>query len=96
MNAPDRLPRMASNHANRGRRGPYSNPTPKEVREARARANDTKPAAAARIRARLRSWENYETDAGMDNHRPMPPGLFELYLIKTGQPLPDWMTRDYP
>ncbi len=83
------LARMG-NHPNRGRqRGPTGNPTPQEVTAARERAGITQTEAAAKIRGQLRSWQGYE-DSGPGNRR-MHPGLFELFLIKTGQPLPDWM-----
>lgn len=83
-------------HENRGRqkRGPYSNPTPTEVLAARTAAGLTQTEAAEKIRGRLRSWQHYEEPIGSDGHRHMPAGMFELFLIKTGQPLPDWMKRD--
>ena len=55
-------------------------PTPAEIRQARDVAGLTQAAAAERIYSTRRTWENWE--AGI---REMHPGLFELFLIKTGQ-----------
>lgn len=84
------------NHHNRSRRtrGPYSNPTPAEVLAAREAAGLTQTEAAIKVRGRLRSWQHYEAPIGTVDHRHMPPGLFELFLIKTGQPVPDWMKAE--
>jgi putative transcriptional regulator len=80
------------NHPNRGRgRSSTSNPTPAEIRAARERAGLTQTEAAAKIRGNLRSWQNWESDENAVEHRRMHPGLFELFLIKCGQPLLDWM-----
>lgn len=80
-------------HPNRSRqkRGPHSNPTPAEVLASREAAGLTQTEAAMKIRGRLRSWQHYEAPIGTPDHRHMHPGLYELFLIKTGQPLPDWM-----
>jgi len=83
-----------ANHENRGRRGPFSNPTPAEIIAAREAARLTQTEAGARVRARLRSWQHWEATPGTEEHRNMPPGLFELFLIKTGQALPSWMKGD--
>ena len=61
-------------------------PTAKEVTEARARAGLTMAAAAAKVRATYKGWEKWES-----GDRRMLQGLFELFLIKTCQPLPRWM-----
>ena len=79
-----------ANHPNRGsrtRRGP----TPAEVRAARDRAKLTQTEAADNVSASLRAWQAYEDDNNSDNARSMHPGLFELFLIKTGQPVPAWL-----
>lgn len=71
-------------HPNRGKnRTPESNPTPAEVRAAREKAGMTLDQAAATIYSTLRAWQNWESE-GEENRR-MHPGLFELFLIKTGQ-----------
>jgi putative transcriptional regulator len=70
---------MTNNHPNRGQRGPNSNPTPAEVRAAREAAGLTQPMAAAVVRGSMRAWQDWESGA-----RRMPPGLFELFQIKTG------------
>lgn len=41
----------------------------------------TQAAAAERIHGRVRTWEDWEA-----GRAKMHPGLFELFLIKTGQP----------
>jgi putative transcriptional regulator len=56
-------------------------PAPAEICKARENAQLTQEAAAARIYSARRSWENWEGGV-----REMHPGLFELFLIKTGQP----------
>lgn len=60
-----------------------SNPTPKQIKDARlsdqaGRLSQT--AAAALIYSTLRTWQDWE--AGVSK---MHPGLWELFLIKTGQ-----------
>ena len=56
-------------------------PTSKQVKAARLAAGMTqKQAAAAILSPNYRTWQNWE--AGI---REMPPGLFELFLLKTGQ-----------
>lgn len=56
-------------------------PAPAEIRAARELAQLTQDAAAARIYSKRRTWENWE--GGIAD---MHPGLFELFLLKTGQP----------
>lgn len=68
-------------------------PTPDEVRQARERAGDTQLKASRRIRGGEKAFEQYES-ASPSNNRRMHPGLFELYLIKTGQPVPDWLKAE--
>ena len=60
-------------------------PTPTAVRDARLAAGLTQTEAAQTVRASLRGWQQWEA-----GHRAMPPGLFELFMLKTGQwPLGD-------
>lgn len=80
-----------SNHPNRSRRPDATrDPRAADVMAARAAAGITQSEAAAKIRGTLRAWQAYE-DAGV-NGRRIHPGLFELFLIKTGQPIPAWLT----
>lgn len=75
-------------HPNRSKRnsGPDANPTPAEVEAARKAAGLTESQAAAVIHASPRAWVGFETSAtDGDLHRRMHPGLFELFLLKTGQ-----------
>lgn len=80
------------NHPNRGRAAdggpkPGATPTPEEIRSAREKAGHTQTEAARLIYSTLRSWQEWETEPRADSAagRRMHPGLFELYLIKTGQ-----------
>lgn len=84
-----------ANHPNRSRRETSAgrSPTPDEVRQARERAGLTQEEAATKIRVTLRGWQYYEGPIGTIEHRHMLPGLFELFLIKTGQPIPSWMNE---
>jgi putative transcriptional regulator len=76
-----------ANHPNRGRRSlaPGITPTPQEIRDARAVAGLSQSVAAAKIHATLRAWQGWEADEGTPDHRRMHPGLFELFMVKTGQ-----------
>jgi putative transcriptional regulator len=56
-------------------------PTVEAIRRARAVAQLTQEAAAERIHGKRRTWEDWES-----GRAKMHPGLFELFLIKTGQP----------
>ncbi len=56
-------------------------PSVAAIKAARSAAGLTQEAAAERIHGELRTWPDWEAGkAGMH------PGLFELFLIKTGQP----------
>ncbi|OVZ55818.1 hypothetical protein CDO44_21905 [Pigmentiphaga sp. NML080357] len=60
-------------------------PPPAAIRLARHTAGLTQAEAADTVRASLRGWQQWEA-----GDRAMPPGLFELFMIKTGQwPLDD-------
>lgn len=60
-------------------------PKPAAIRKARLAAGLTQSEAALAVRASLRAWQQWEA-----GDRAMPPGLFELFMIKTGQwPLGD-------
>ncbi|HEX5077697.1 MAG TPA: helix-turn-helix domain-containing protein [Geminicoccaceae bacterium] len=74
-----------ANHPNRSKRSRSSarNPSPAEIRQARDTAQLTQTQAAEKIGGTLRAWQDYE-----GGQRRMHPGLFELFLIKTGQPKP--------
>ena len=75
-----------TSHPNRSQtnRQAKANPTPAEVRAAREAAGLTQSQAAALIYSNLRSWQNWENDHPVDG-RKCHPGLFELFLLKTGQ-----------
>ena len=57
-------------------------PTAGSVIQARANARPmmTQTAAARLVGVSLKAWQAWEYGVN-----PMPPGLFELFLIKTGQ-----------
>lgn len=55
-------------------------PTPEELRSARNAAGMTQTEAAETVHMSMRAWQQWEGD-----ERTMPPGLFELFMIKTGQ-----------
>lgn len=94
MNA--RLQRMSPpTHPNRSRRtlSAARNPSIDEIRARResavwldASGNERRglsQAQSARIvTSNVRSWENWETDPAMENHRKMPPAVWELFNIK--------------
>ena len=55
-------------------------PTPADVKSARAAAGLTQTQAAALIYKKLLAWQRYES-----GNRSMDVALYELFLIKTGQ-----------
>lgn len=60
-------------------------PKPAAIRNARHAAGLTQTEAADVVRGSLRGWQQWEA-----GDRAMPPGLFELFMLKTGQwPLND-------
>jgi putative transcriptional regulator len=69
-----------------GARGRFEaeRPGPAVIRAARVAAGLTQTAAAQTVRASLRGWQQWEA-----GDRAMPPGLFELFMLKTGQ----WMLK---
>lgn len=71
-----------TNHPNRSSRAksPASNPTTQEIKSARATAGLTQKQSGELILGTSRAWEQYEI-----GNRRMHPGLWELFLIKTGQ-----------
>lgn len=68
-----------ANHPNRGPKGPSSNPQPEEIKAARSAAGLTQTEAAALVHSTLSAWQRWE-----QGERRMPPGLWELFGIKTG------------
>ncbi len=58
------------------------NPTPTEIRAARAATGHSQEVAGAVVYVERITWQTWERGT-----RSMPPGLFELYLLKTGQKL---------
>jgi DNA-binding transcriptional regulator YiaG len=67
------------NHPNRSRAATNAarNPTPDEIRQARASAGLTQTEAAALIYCTLRAWQDWESGA-----RRMHPAFWELWRIK--------------
>jgi putative transcriptional regulator len=55
-------------------------PAPAQVKEARAQTGLTQTDAGRTIHAALRTWQEWEA-----GDSKMHPGLFELFLLKTGQ-----------
>lgn len=55
-------------------------PTGAVIRDARIAADLTQTEAAQTVRVSLRAWQRWEA-----GDRTMPPGLFELFMLKTGQ-----------
>lgn len=55
-------------------------PTVAAIRDARIMADLTQTEAAQTVRVSLRAWQRWEA-----GDRAMPPGLFELFMLKTGQ-----------
>lgn len=60
-------------------------PTPDDIRAARAAAAHTQAEAATLVHAARRSWEAWESTAPGTATRAMPLASWELYLLKTGQ-----------
>jgi putative transcriptional regulator len=58
---------------------PHS-PTPDAVRQARQVAGLTQTEAARTVSASMRAWQQWES-----GKRTMPPGMFELFMLKTRQ-----------
>lgn len=69
-----------ANHPNRGRCNPAANPNPDEIIGMRINAGLTQHQAADLVYSGLRTWQQWEA-----GDRRMHPGLFELFLLKTGQ-----------
>ncbi|MCG9078925.1 helix-turn-helix domain-containing protein [Laribacter hongkongensis] len=55
-------------------------PSPEEIRAAREAVGLSRTAAADLVHSALRTWQQWEA-----GDRGMHPGLWELFLIKTGQ-----------
>ena len=55
-------------------------PSKEQILAARQKSGLSQDAAAEKIYSKRRTWQDWE--AGIAN---MHPGLFELFLIKTGQ-----------
>ena len=79
MNCLTNVIRM-TNHHNRSRaKSPTSNPSPDEIFGMRMSAGLTQQKAAEIVYSGLRTWQQWEA-----GDRRMHPGLFELFLVKTG------------
>lgn len=69
------------NHPNRSRaKSPASNPSKEKILSARLSAGLTQTKAAEIIYSGIRAWQKWES-----GEHKMHPGLFELFLKKTGQ-----------
>jgi len=55
-------------------------PTPQQIIAARHAVNKTQSQCAAIVHTTLRAWQMWEA-----GDRKMPTGLWELFLLKTGQ-----------
>ena len=76
------LPR-ATRHGDRHRAMPENKPhipTPDAVRQARQAVGLTQTEAAKTVSASMRAWQQWES-----GERTMPPGMFELFMLKTRQ-----------
>lgn len=94
MNANAKLaPIVAHTFRTKGNLPATRPPTPAEIRAAREKAGLTQTEAAVKVCATLRGWQNWETEGDSAEHRRMHPGLFKLFLITTGQPVPEWLGR---
>lgn len=69
-----------SNHPNRSASSDTSNPTPEDVKSARATAQLTQAEAAALVYSTLSAWQRWE-----QGERRMHPAIFELFKIKSKQ-----------
>lgn len=82
-----------NNHPNRGKRGPGSNPTPDEIKAARASVGLTQAQAGALIWYSERGWQTYESVPGPESRR-MHPALWRLWKHLAGiEPLPLFKRR---
>ncbi|MEI2416237.1 hypothetical protein V8Z80_08635 [Orrella sp. JC864] len=68
--------------ANHPHRAGRPSPSPEEVRAARGSVGHTQTQAANTVFITLNAWQRYE-----QGDRRMPPGLRELYSLKTGAPV---------
>lgn len=66
------------NHPNRGRSNPASNPTPEQIRAARAGLTQTE--SGRLVYTTLSCWQRWEA-----GERKMHPAIWELFLIKVNK-----------
>lgn len=60
-------------------------PGPAEIKEARKKAKITQREAADMVYVNIRQWQRYEQPEDTANFQHIPLGLWELFLLKTGQ-----------
>ncbi len=64
-------------------------PSPNQVRMAREKSGLSQTAAAQLVSdvgvKGYRTWQRYEAPAGSPDHRTIPIGNWELFLLRTGQ-----------
>lgn len=76
---------VTTNHPNRSRaKSPASNPTVEQIKSSRSVAGLTQKQAAELVMCTVRAWEQWEC-----GNRRMHPGLYDYFLIKTGQKVLD-------
>lgn len=73
-----------TNHPNRRKAGPGTNPSPAEVRALRESAGLTQAQAGAMVHTTGEVWKGWESDPGSVKHRRMHPAFWELFRIKLG------------
>lgn len=83
---------MPRRNSARGARRADSNPAPTEIYAARTAVNMTESQAAKVIYSTETIWKEWENPG---SQRRMHPGLWELFLLKTGQlqTQAEWATR---
>lgn len=73
-------------HPNRSRAaGPANNPSPDEIRAARAAAGLTQEQAAALVWRSRPWWLKCELPPDDPSHRRIEPAVWALFLLRTGQ-----------
>lgn len=63
--------------------------SPQAIRARRLAAQLTQAEAAELVCSTVHAWRKWETPAGEKNHRPMHPGLWDLFLIRTERTIRD-------
>lgn len=74
-------------------------PSPEDIREARKRSDLSQTEAGQLVtdagKKAYRTWQRYESPVGNPDHRAIPIGLWELFLLLTDQhPTHRMVSRD--